>query len=171
MPIIQKDKMRDITPEFLRAVLHYDPMTGNFHWKRARPGHAVLGRRTGDGRRDHYGRICIDGRRYYAHRLAWLYVYGRWPRYLLDHKNGDRGDNRLSNLRECDNQQNCSHGPIKKNNALGLKGVRRLKNRYTARITVKSVPIFIGSFATPEEAHAAYCAAAAQHFGQFARFE
>lgn len=106
-----------------RELLDYDPATGLIHWKVGRgnrkPGTAVSSYRRG------YPQVKIDGRKYQAHRLAWLIHHGRWPDAMLDHRNGRRNDNRLDNLREATwAENNANIRGAKRNNTLGVRGVR-----------------------------------------------
>src|SRR5690606_34614864 len=95
-----------LTQQRLKELLYYDPETGIFtrlvgrSGPRARAGD-VAGSDNGKG----YIRIYVDGRPYKAHRLAWFYMHGEWPEEI-DHRNGERADNRLSNLRPVTRQQN-----------------------------------------------------------------
>lgn len=90
---------------------------------------------------------------------------------LVDHRNGDTLDNQRSNLRQATHSQNGQNRKINRSHALGLKGVSRKGNAWSARIRLKSVLIHLGNFATPELAHAAYCEAAERYFGTFARLD
>ena len=116
----------------------------------------------------------IDGRRYLAHRLAWFYVYGEWPRKGLDHINRDRLDNRIANLREADHAQNVQNRGPMSNNKSGFKGVffnPRHTQPWQAQITARGQYFNLGRYATAEEAHEAYKEAAARLHGEFARTE
>lgn len=148
---------REVTREQLCEALDYDPESGVFRWKtgRQRPGAitGTLGRR---------GYIVVDFRRlkFYAHRLAWLFVYGRWPDGLIDHINGDKTDNRIGNLREASaevNMQNIRRAY--RNSKSGLLGASFRNGRWHAKIRVDGVDRLLGKFATAEEAHAAYVTA------------
>ena len=90
-----------LTADRLRQLLDYEPATGVFTWKVNRSivkagQKAGVNPHGGDG----YPRIGVDGQQCLAHRLAWLHVHGRFPDDEIDHINGIRSDNRLSNLRE-----------------------------------------------------------------------
>src|SRR3954470_6742060 len=93
------DEILDATR--LRELLRYDPDTGDFIWtaKSSAKARNVLGDRAGHIDSQGYRLIYIDGKRYRAHWLAWMYVHGYLPK-LVDHKNGHRSDNRIANLRE-----------------------------------------------------------------------
>ncbi len=117
--------------------------------------------------KDGYLEIKIGQKRYKAHRLAWLYVYGHFPKAQIDHVNGDVADNRIANLREATNSENnCNRGPLSRNR-LGLKGVRKHGNRFQALICKNGKQTLIGSFETKEEANHAYRNAARTLHGDF----
>lgn len=141
-----------LTVERLREVLSYDAETGHFS----------IGERP---RRDGYVVVRIDGARYLAHRLAWLYVTGEWPSGLIDHIDRDRANNRITNLRDVSqsvNQQNIVSA--KRNSRSGLLGAALCKQtgRWAARIRIHGVKVHLGRFDTAELAHAAYIAAKRQ---------
>jgi hypothetical protein len=87
---------RRISLRQLKEHLRYDAATGIFRWKSRVRGRAVGSIAGCINPTDGYRRILFRGRQYAAHRLAWLYVYGRWPRSDLDHVNGTKDDNRAS---------------------------------------------------------------------------
>lgn len=148
-----------ISPERLRELLVYDAETGVFTRRvgaRSRQAGTIV------GTRDSYGYLVtkIQRRMYKLHRLAWLYMTGEWPDQI-DHIDGIRDNNRWSNLRNVDgatNQQNQRRAQGD-NRSCGLLGVTRLGDRWMARILVAGKRVQIGSFSTPEAAHAAYVAA------------
>jgi hypothetical protein len=156
-----------LSPERLRSLLHYDPETGVFTWKVARKGTAA-GTICVHKRPDGYMRIGVDGRLYYAHRLAFLYMTGRWPSHYVDHVNRNPSDNRWGNLREATVSQNLANS-YRGNAASGLKGAYRHKDKWRASISINGKNILLGVFATAEEAHDAYKSAAERQFGEFAR--
>ena len=151
----------ELTAEQLRSILHYDPATGIFTWKvgcssRVKVGY-IAGSLDGDG----YLRIRLQSRKYQAHRLAWLYVYGVWPKDQLDHINRNRSDNRISNLREVSHKQNHQNRSKPSNNTSGHPGVSwdKRDSKWRAQITHNQKKIHLGSFTTLEEAIAARKAA------------
>jgi hypothetical protein len=161
--------LRGLTADQLRAVLHYDPDTGIF--TRLIP-HAGLkqGDRAGGLRTDGYVVIRVRGEMFKAHRLAWLYMTGEWPDGYIDHINMVRADNRWSNLRLATWAQNQQNTARRSDNRSGFKGVGWHKDagKWCARIKLGGRTKHIGLFATPEEAHAAYCRAAEER-GEFGR--
>jgi hypothetical protein len=158
-----------ITQDRLRELLSYDSDTGEFMWRTSTSNRRTVGALA--GHKEACGRIQIrlDGRLYRAHRLAWLYVHGRWPAAQIDHINHDQSDNRLSNLREATNQENSRH--MRSRNSSGLRGAVWSKQHgmWKAEIrTAKGKRRHLGFFRTKEAAHEAYVAAAIDHHGEFA---
>lgn len=146
----------------LREVIHYDQSTGVFTRKvRLAQRHQVGDRAdteiTTEKMRG-YRRVSLYGERYLAHRLAWVYVYGVWPTKHIDHINGNRGDNRIENLREADDRLNLENlHSAKVTNVSRLLGVQRHHlGRWRARIQVNGKLVHLGLYDTPEEAHQAY---------------
>lgn len=143
----------DLTAQRLREVLHYDPLTGAFRWIERKRG-----RRPIVGCVDHKGymQVMIDAKSYPMHRLAWLYVYGEWPKDQIDHGNQNKADNRICNLRDVDgatNQQNVTHG---RNNKFGLAGVHARGAKFRASIGIRGKDVKLGTFDSADEAHSAY---------------
>lgn len=149
----------DLTREEVLAHLAYDPETGVFTRTstRGRCDRWKKGQQAGSPVKGSYVQIWLSGRLYQAHRLAWLVVHGIWPSKHIDHINGDRHDNRISNLRECDDKLNMENiRRPHRDNSLGVLGVKRHHGRFLARIFVDGKERSLGSFDTTEEAHAAY---------------
>lgn len=94
---------------------------------------------------------------------------GDWPANLVDHIDMNKSNNAWSNLRDATKSQNGKNSRAKRTNKFGLKGVCKVGNRYQAQIGCDGVKHHLGLFGTPEEAHAAYAAAAKELHGEFAR--
>ena len=141
-----------LTQEQLKQKLNYDPSTGLFTWKAGKYSGRIAGTVVGHLPDGGYIRIQINKKSYMAHRLAWLYVYGEFPTQLLDHKNRNRIDNRISNLREASDALNSKNQSLYKNNVSGFHGVTKHGNRWRARINVNGVKLHLGVFDTIEEA-------------------
>ncbi len=156
-----------LTADRLRELLHYNPDTGEFVWLEGRST-VTAGMVAGSNDHKGYWRMQIDGRVYRAHRLAWLYMTGQWPDGLIDHRDRDRTNNRFSNLRKATPSQNAANGRARRT---GLKGAHRNRGRWEAKVRKNGKAIYLGSFATEAEAHAAYLLGAREHFGEFARGE
>jgi hypothetical protein len=156
------------TQERLKELIYYHPESGDFIWLVSQ-GRAQAGRQAGCLDEQGYVRIKIDGVKYKAHRLAWVYMTGQKPLAQIDHKNRVRHHNEWSNLREADGvQQNANKG-VQRNNACGVRGVSLWKGRWRAVIYKSKKQKFLGYFGSKEDAAAAYREAAQQHFGDFAR--
>ena len=164
---------RPLTLERLREVLSYDSETGVLRWKVRQSRRNHVGDQAGTIAEDGYRVIQIDGWHYKAARLAWFYYYGRWPYPQADHRDLDRDNNRIANLREATDSQNGANVGLLSTNKTGLKGVSmgsaNRRKRWKAQIRKDGERRFLGYFETPERAHAAYCAAAQQLHGEFAR--
>lgn len=165
-----KSMRTDITAEYLRGMLDFDRETGFFSWKSGVNRRLAAGTKAGTAHGSGYISIQVGGRAYLAHRLAWLHVFGVWPKEFLDHINGERSDNRLVNLREATRIENSRNRGAPSHNTSGFKGVYVTpKGRAQAHIKVGGKQLFLGSFDLAEEAHAVYEAAASHHFGEFHR--
>jgi hypothetical protein len=159
-----------LTAERLREVLDYDPATGEFRWKVATSNGVRVGQVAGTTNNHGHTTILVDKVRYYAHRLVWLYVNGKFPDLDIDHIDRNPANNRLANLREATDSQNQGNSRRPRHNKSGFKGVHwnSSKKKWCAGINIGDRHVKLGAFATPEEAHAAYVFAARAHFGEFA---
>lgn len=144
----------------LREVLDYDAEAGKFKW-RDREGRPSYFANREPGTVGANGRLYIglNGKRYLAHRLAWFYVKGAWPKYNVVPANGDYLDLRFSNLKE----ELPADTARKSSRRLGESGMRGVvwskdKAKWRAEITVDYKNKFLGYFNTKEEAQSAYLA-------------
>lgn len=156
--------MNKLTAERLRTLLHYNQETGLFTWIAGRGLHNA-NRKAGTPHSKGYWRISVDNKTYFAHRLAWLYVFGTWPDGQIDHINQCKTDNRMANLRIATNSLN--HANMPGWSVVGMKGVCADKGKWKAQIMRDGRKQHLGSFATPEEAHAVYCQAAMKADGEY----
>lgn len=150
--------------ERVMELLSYDPSTGEFRWKvrtsnRAKPGQTAGAVSTHSSKK--YRRIMVDGKLYFAHRLAWLISYGQFPDRNIDHVDGNGLNNRLDNLRIATPSENCKNQRRRPDNTSGITGVSwyRAGQKWHARIAVNRRTIHLGYFSTKEEAVAARKAA------------
>jgi len=155
------------TAAYLRDRYIYEPETGLFRFRAG----ARRGRTTGKKWQGRYWLISVEGRTYYAHRLAWLYVHGEWPPEQVDHINANGLDNRIENLRLASQSLNNANRCLGKNNTSGVKGVHwsARARRWYARIGIAGKIKHLGSFTDKDLAAEAYRKASAEHFGEFAR--
>lgn len=154
-----------LNQEKLKSVLNYDQESGVFVWKVAKKGLAK-GTIAGNTRPDQYKRIVIDGKCYYAHRLAWMYVYGSFPKHQIDHINRNPNDNRILNLRLATQKQNLENTSKSQKNTSGFKGVSWMKRtgKFRAFITHNQKYHHLGVFDTAIEAKNAYTQATQRFF-------
>lgn len=154
-PLLSVDQLRDI--------FYFDP-SGTLFYKRdsGRWGRVKAGSIAGGLRKDGYLEVGLKERVFLVHHIIWALHTGYWPKKLMDHINGIRSDNRIENLREvCDRLNAENKHRHQSNNKLKLMGAykRPKRNSFSAAITVKGITHYLGTFKTPEEAHAAYIAA------------
>jgi hypothetical protein len=156
-------------------VLDYDRETGVLTWRhregvRKNWNTRYAGEVAGTFRSDGYIKITIDYVQLYAHQIVWLIETGEFVE-KLDHDNKNESDNRIGNLRPADNAQNAWNTGKPKNNTTGYKGVYvcTRTGRYVVQIARRGDRFTIGRFDTAEQAHEAYCKAAAELHGEFAR--
>lgn len=148
----------------LKNLIRYDPETGQF-------AHVTSGRPAGC--KDSYGYtvLKIAGKMYKAHRLAFLYMIGRFPLADVDHVDLDRSNNRWSNLREVTRLQNNVNIRSAPNTTSKFLGVSFSKshNKWAARIRTKNGRKLLGYFDDEVAAAMAYHRAAKQEHGEHAR--
>ena len=152
----------DVTAEYLREILIYNPLIGIFT-NRIKRWSAMPGQIVGSINLLGYIAIGINDRVWLAHRLAFLYMTSEWPKNSVDHINGIRNDNRWKNLRDVTQFVNLQNQKrAKRGSRSGLLGVT-INNKnvqsWQAKITVHKKVIYLGTYPTKEEAHAVYIAA------------
>ena len=157
----------DLTADFVRSILDYDPDTGALSWNPNIPRR--LGRKAGTVSRTGYIQISINNKLYLGHRLAWLHFHGEWPREYLDHINGCRSDNRIQNLREASQAENNRNRSLSSSNRSGFSGVNiRADGNIRVSIGVNGKQKHLGYFDTTEEAGRVAHEARAVQYGEFA---
>jgi hypothetical protein len=145
-----------LTYEEATSRLSYNPETGALIWKKMRDS-TRIGTEAKCLDVSGYVQINIAGTMVKGHRMAWMLHYGQWPDGHIDHINGVRHDNRISNLRVVTNAINCQnkHAPLPKNKS-GFLGVSPSGNRFVASIVLNGKKTHIGRFKEASEAHEAY---------------
>ncbi|TET76524.1 MAG: HNH endonuclease [Candidatus Heimdallarchaeota archaeon] len=139
-----------ITTEKLKNLLTYCPYNGTFFWRESRKDSNEAGHIEKKG----YRVIIIKGKKYKAHRLAWLYIYGQFPSKQIDHINHNRLDNSIENLRSVTNKENQKNATKRKDNKSGVTGVHRFNqsNKWRASIYVDGTLISLGLYCYFNEA-------------------
>jgi hypothetical protein len=168
-------KAKELPPlEWLREHLDYNPVTGDITIKkRWHKRHTVIVGKTIGYLSNGYLRTEVNKKSFFIHRVAYAIYHGILPvdGDIIDHINGNPFDNRIENLRECNNSQNQQNSRRPKSNTSGVKGVAwcKQKQKWRGRITVDGADVHIGFFATVVEAEDAMTAARAKLHGLFAR--
>ena len=148
----------DLTQERVQELFDYDRENGWLIRKKDERGR-VVNRPCGHKPISKgYGQVGIDGKTYFSHRVIWLLVYGSWPEHEIDHLDRNPMNNRIENLRAATPSENQQNHGLQRNNSSGYPGVHfnKKRNKYHAQIAVNGKDIFLGYFATAEEAFTAY---------------
>lgn len=148
----------------LKQVLRYNKTSGEFKWKASKKKAGYVNARG-------YWEVKYKGKRYPAHRLAFFLVNGEWPSLVVDHKNGNKIDNRWINLRLCTVQENTYNSKIPKHNTSGFKGVtfHKPSGKWWAHIKKDGKRISLGYYSNAREAARAYNKKARELRGEFAK--
>jgi len=147
-----KNQREILTQKKLKELLTYNPDTGIFTRKIILKKGCV-GEVAGYLHKTGYIRICVDGVHYKAHRIAWFYMYGVWPRNL-DHEDQNKSNNRINNLLEKTHKENAKNAKLSTANKSGVTGVRWHKRDklWAAEIRVNGVSIYLGGYKEKERA-------------------
>lgn len=178
-PPAPKDRKAIISHDRLLERLIYDPTTGVFTWRGLAPtddrskawNTRFSGKVAGSiSKQLGYRGILIDGRLYYAHRLAWFYVHGKWPAHETDHIDRNRDNNAIANLREATIAQNARNRGKAPTNTSGVKGVSWSKatGKWWAQFKRNGIHHNLGHFVSKAEAAKIYADAVARFDGEFA---
>lgn len=178
---------RKITRTELLKLLRYDDVSGLFFWKKrglrwfesevfqkswnTKYSGKIAGSKWKDPKSGKaYWQITILNHKYTAHRVAMKMTFGE-SNSGVDHRDGDGLNNKLENLRYCNQSENIANSKLSKANSTGVKGVTLCKrtNKYHAQIRVKGKNLFLGRFAILADAGQAYKSAAKKHFGEFSK--
>jgi len=147
----------------VRELLSYNPETGVFTWNQSVSTQVNRGDVAGHVESNRYRRIQISGVRYLAHRLAWLVSHGEFPPDEIDHINGVRDDNRLSNIRLATKTQNQRNKALGRQNKLGVFGVRWKANGFEAFIKLAGKNVYLGRYGNIFDAACARKTAEIEH--------
>lgn len=158
-----------LTQEELKKEIKYTPETGLFEWlKPAR----IKRHGKSAGSNNRYININLNNKRYPAHRVAFLYMTGHFPKNneIVDHIDRDNKNNKWENLRISDKSRNAINTKLYSNNSSGYRGVHwhNKHQRWVAKIAVKGKRLFLGEHRSKHDAATAYNEAAVKHFGDVA---
>lgn len=160
-----------LTQEVVVSLLSYDPASGEFVWRdnRTNPMRIKIGQRAGSlHAKSGYINVAILGRTFRAHRIAWLYMTGKWPKADVDHKNGERSDNRWFNLRDATRSQNAFNQRRSKPNKSGIRGVYPHGKKWRVIVGLNNELVRLGTFSTKEEAEKVRRDFEQKHYAEFA---
>jgi HNH endonuclease len=161
-----------MTAERLRELLHYDPETGVFTWRKSASNRVAVGMVAGTLSKRGYVCIAVDGKTYKAHRLAFLWMTGCFPKRLVDHEDRNTSNNRWKNLRDATYSQNISNAKVYRTNTTGVKGVERWRGsggNWRACIRINGKRKHLGFFHDFDLAVEFRQLVAEMVFGEFAR--
>jgi hypothetical protein len=139
----------NITQEQIKSLLDYNEEAGVFYWKVSAANNSIkVGSVAGSLKKNGYIGIGIENKEYYAHRLAWLYVYGEFPSCQIDHINRVRSDNRLVNMRIVSNKINAQNQGLRQGSLSGFRGVNWYKKgrKWQARIHHNNKTMHVGYY-------------------------
>jgi hypothetical protein len=148
--------MNNLTQQRLKELVFYCPKQGNFY-RLKKVSNLKLGIVVAKPSKNGYLRMHIDGRLYYMHRLAWLYMHGSFPAYI-DHVDGNRQNNKLENLNDVKASENFQNVAKKSIAQSGLKGAYfdKKSKLWQSKIRASGKNISLGYYKTAELAHQAY---------------
>lgn len=141
----------------IRSLFSLDAQTGQLT-------SLITGRKNKTKNASGYGTVVVRGKKYYAHRVAWLLHYGEWPKKQIDHINGDKSDNRICNLRDVSQAENAQNQRRATQKSItGVLGASPCKGKFIAKLRINGKATYVGQFSTKEEAHEAYVKAKRAH--------
>ncbi len=157
-------KYNDLPLETILQVFDYNLEEGKLLWKRPLGNKTKPGTEAGTLNSQGYIQIQYAGTVYRAHRILYTIITGQPPSNEIDHINGDRTDNRISNLRSVTKTENMRNTRLQSRNNTGITGVSKTpQGKFDARITINSRAVHLGRYSTLAEATAARKAASQLH--------
>lgn len=155
----------------LSQVVEYNPETGILSWKERVNPAVFKGKEAGTSHSKGYKFFRYKKKFYFAHRVCWLLALKEWPEGEIDHINGDKKDNRISNLRVVTRAENMRNTPSMRDTTSKYKGVfwHKVNKKWRSVITIDKVKTHLGMFDTEEEAAMVYNQRAQKEWGKYAR--
>ncbi len=146
-----------LTQDRLKELVVYSHETGFFTWKSfgkyskregKRAGSVCGSKRIGVA----YEKMMVDHKRYFSHRLAWLYFYGEWPKNQIDHIDGDTLNNKINNLRDVTTSENHKNRSVDARNKSGYPGVYYWYGKWLVNISIDKKRVHLGVFNNVDDA-------------------
>ncbi len=158
-----------MTQQYLKTILDYNLETGIFIRKSSYHKNRI-GKVAGGLMKNGYINITLYYKHYYAHRLAWFWVTGKWPKNQIDHINNKRDDNRWCNLREANQTQNNGNSLLSRKNTSGYRGISwcEARKKWQVGIHINNKRKALGRYKNLKDAIKVYNKAAIKHFGEYA---
>jgi hypothetical protein len=182
LPMPKNHAIKILPPaEHLRECFSYNPDSGVLTWKTRPRDHFAntqawvgwntkhAGKPAGKLGTAGYRYVAVGHRWYLTHRVIWKLTTGKEPPHKVDHKDNDQLNNRWINLRPATDSQSQWNQRLYKTNTTGHKGVKRMRDKWQARIVMNNVERHLGTFDTFEEAVSVREAAAYELRGEFCR--
>ena len=144
----------DFSYEELKSLLEYDPLEGTFRWTN-NAFHRVAGKPAGNNcKKDVYAYIMINKNNWLAHRLAWFLYYGYYPTVMIDHRDRNRANNKIDNLKEVTGTENNQNLSLPIDNKSGVCGVHYdiPRQKWKAQIKINGKTINIGRYTNFQDA-------------------
>jgi hypothetical protein len=170
------DRDNLLSPEEIRGLFDLNVETGELRWKASTSRGQHTQRVAGSDHRLGYRQVKIGKKGYLVHRVVWAIVHGEWPAKHVDHIDGNKANNAVTNLRLAtvgQNAQNRAVTGVKSVSglmgAVHVPGTSRRREKWESRIKVNGVSKHLGCFTTPQAAHEAYMQAKAKFHPYFSR--
>lgn len=143
-----------LTRERILEIFTYDKDEGTLYWKNPTGNRAKKGMLAGNKCRFHgndYIQLRVEGNNFLLHRLIWFIEYGKFPKFQIDHIDGNGMNNKIGNLRDVTTQEQCKNLSRRETNTSGVTGVTWNKNlrAWVAQISVDKKAIYLGQFNDP----------------------
>lgn len=159
--------MIEISQKYILEFFTYKD--GNLYIKNKVNKNSIIGEKAGTICKTGYTQISINYKKYYLHRLIWLYHYGKLPEKQIDHINRNKSDNRIENLRECSQSKNLMNTRISKRNKSGIKGLSwcDTHQRWRVCLSINKKVATIGYFKDKELAELVTLEAFNKYYGEY----